>query len=120
MYKTLISPLFKLFNENTYPELDADEKNAFNSKHTSILREGVRFVPGGRFGKGRIIMTKTVDENFNDFFEKLIESLRFPGILSVDAHGFVETREGEPIFLFGSINSSIKLWNEEQTVLIQR
>ena len=113
MYKTLISPLFKLFNENTYPELDADEKNAFNSKYPSILREGVRFVPGGRFGKGRIIMTKTVDENFNDFFEKLIESLRFPGILSVDAHGFVETREGEPIFLFGSINSSIKLWNEE-------
>ena len=79
-------------------------------------------VPGGRFGKGRIIMTKHVDTifDFNEFFVELVDGLRFPGMFSVDAHGFVETEKGEPVFVFGSLNSSILLWNDEQTVFLER
>ena len=77
-------------------------------------------LPGGRFGKGRIIMTKHVDSSFHEFFNDLVEMLRFPGMFSVDAHGFVETEQGEPVFVFGSVNSSMLLWNDKQTVFIER
>ena len=120
MFKALIARVLRLFNEKMYPELDEDEKKAFNPKYTRILQESVKFVPGGRFNKGRIIMTKTVDDEFDRFFEQLIDTLRFPGMLSIDAHGFAQTKEGAPVFLFGSVNSSIKLWNGEQSVFIQR
>ena len=76
---------------------------------------------GGRFGKGRLVMTKHVDaENFNEFLKELIHWLRFPGMLSIDAHGFVQTKEGEPVFIFGSENSSIELWNGQQSIFMQR
>lgn len=76
---------------------------------------------GGRFGLGRIVMIKHVDaENFNEFLQELIRWLRFPGMLSIDAHGFVQTKEGEPVFIFGSQNSSIELWNGQQLVFMQR
>ena len=76
----------------------------------------------GRFGQGRIIMTKHVESTieFQDFLETLVDELRFPGIFSIDAHGFVETKSGEPVFIFGSVNSSIELWNKRQDVLLER
>ena len=67
----------------------------------SFSREGVRLVPGGRFGKGRIIMTKNIDEQeFDSFMEELIGRIRFPGTLSIDGHGFIQTKTGEPIYIF--------------------
>ena len=91
--------------------------NILNQK----FREGVSLVPGGKFGHGRIIMTKIVYERiFESFFVDLLEALRFPGILSVDAHGFVQTSTGEPVFIFGSLNSAIRLWNEKQSVFLER
>ena len=85
------------------------------------FREGVSVVPGGKFGHGRIIMTKILYERiFEDFFNDLLEALRFPGSLSVDAHGFVQTSSGEPVFIFGSLNSAIRLWNEKQSVFLKR
>lgn len=85
------------------------------------ISEGVKFLPGGRFGHGRIIMTKHVEaDEFNDFMDELVSWLRFPGMFSIDAHGFVQTKLGEPVFIFGSENSSIKLWNDKQSVFLQR
>ena len=57
---------------------------------------------GGRYGNGRIIMTKQVyEDSFESFLTQLVDWLgRFPGKLSLDAHGFVETSNGEPIFIF--------------------
>ena len=53
-------------------------------------------------GNGKILMTKTLrPEEFEKFMTRLIKWLRFPGILSIDAHGFVETKLGEPVFIFG-------------------
>ena len=77
---------------------------------------------GGRFAKGRIIMTKHIESTieFNDFMDSIIDLLRFPGMMSVDAHGFVQTKEGEPIFVYGSPNSAIKLWNGDQEVFLER
>ena len=76
---------------------------------------------GGRFGNGRIIMTKHLyNENFDEFFSDLLHWLRFPGLLRVDAHGFVQNSLEEPVFVFGSSNSSIRLWNEKQSVLLER
>ena len=72
-------------------------------------------------GNGKILMTKTLRaDEFEKFMERLIKWLRFPGILSIDAHGFVETKLGEPVFIFGSENSAIELWNGKQDVLLQR
>ena len=77
---------------------------------------------GGRFGQGRMIMTKNISDTreLNEFFDNLIDRLRTPGKISIDAHGFVQTKEGEPVFLFGSENSAIKLWNGEQSVFLER
>ena len=137
MFKALLKPIFELFDRDMLPELDNDEKDCIDMKHSSILRligekkyffneklrEGVKLIPtGGRFGNGRIIMTKNVhEESFKNFLTQLVDWLgRFPGKLSLDAHGFVETSKGEPIFIFGSVNSSILLWNEKQSVLLDR
>ena len=121
MFKTLIAPIFDLFEDNSLPILDDDEKNSMRPKFTSILYEGVKFQAGGKFGKGRIVMTKHVDSiDINEFFHNLIHAINFPGLLSIDAHGFVQTPEGEPIFLFGSPNSSIVLWDGEQEEFLQR
>ena len=38
MFKALMQPILTLFEENTYPELDPDEKQAIQNKHTRILR----------------------------------------------------------------------------------
>ena len=66
-------------------------------------------------------MTKHInDMEISDFMTNLLDALRFPGSLSVDAHGFAETKLGEPVFVFGSANSSIQLWNEKQSVLFKR
>ena len=77
---------------------------------------------GGRFANGRIIMTKHIESDieFNEFMDSIIDLLRFPGMMSVDAHGFVETKTGEPIFVYGSPNSAIKLWNDKQDVFLER
>ena len=76
---------------------------------------------GGRFGNGRIVMTKHVyEESFEQFFDDLLQWLRFPGLFSVDAHGFVQTKTGEPVFIFASPNSTIMLWNKRQSVLLDR
>ena len=121
MFKEIIAQLLDLFEENTSPILDEDEKKCIRVKYSNFFNEGVKFQPGGRFGKGRIVMTKHVDStDFNDFFYELITSIKFPGVFSIDAHGFVETSQGEPVFIFGSKNSSIPLWNEEQSVYLQR
>ena len=121
MFKTLIAPIFDLFENDIVPILDEDEKKSMRPKFTSILYEGVKFQAGGQFGKGRIVMTKHVDSiDINEFFHNLIHAINFPGLLSIDAHGFVQTPEGEPIFLFGSPNSSIYLWDGEQDAFLQR
>ena len=121
MFKKLIAPIFDLFETDTLPILDEDEKNSLQPKFTSIFYEGVKFQAGGKFGKGRIVMTKHVDSiDINEFFQDLIHAINFPGLFSIDAHGFVQTSEGEPIFLFGSPNSSIVLWNGEQDAFLQR
>ena len=87
----------------------------------SNSREGVKLIPGGRFGMGRIVMTKTIyPDTFNYFFDELIDWLRFPGKLSVDAHGFIEAKNGDAVFVFGSENSSIELWNKKQSVVLKR
>ena len=67
-------------------------------------------------------MTKIITDEFeiSEFMSDLIDTIRFPGALSCDAHGFCQTKEGEPIFIFGSPNSSILLWNEAQTVVLRR
>ena len=87
-----------------------------------IYREGVHLIPtGGRYDQGRIIMTKHINQiEISDFLTELLDGLRFPGSFSVDAHGFVETKLGEPVFVFGSTNSSILLWNDKQSVLLKR
>lgn len=67
-------------------------------------------------------MTKHVDStfDFNEFMRSLVDELRFPGMISIDAHGFVEAKDGSPVFVFGSCNSTIKLWNGEQSVFLER
>ena len=65
-------------------------------------------------------MTKTLqDINFEEFTTTLIDELRFPGSLSIDAHGFCQAKDGEAVFIFASPNSSIDLWNEQQHVLLR-
>ena len=88
---------------------------------TIIFREGVKLLNGGKFGNGRIVMTKTLNDNIDIgiFMTELLDAIRFPGELSLDAHGFCQTKKGEPIFIFGSLNSGIKLWNEKQSVLLR-
>ena len=121
MFKALIRPIIELFDANILPVLDEDEKKSIHNKHLSILEEGIKFLPGGRFGNGRIVMTKTVDAvDFNEFFYDLFTAISFPGLLSIDAHGFVESKDGEPVFLFGSKNSSILLWDDDQEVYLER
>ena len=121
MFKALFRPIIELFDADILPVLDEDEKKCIEHKHVSILNEGIRLVPGGRFGNGRIVMTKTVDAvDFNEFFYDLITAISFPGLLSVDAHGFVESKDGEPVFIFGSKNSSILLWDDDQSVYLER
>ena len=66
-------------------------------------------------------MTKHIEpELFNKFLDDLINWLRFPGKLTVDAHGFVQTGDGDCVFVFGSENSSIQLWNGDQAVFLKR
>ena len=66
-------------------------------------------------------MTKHIEpELFNNFLDDLIDWLRFPGKLTVDAHGFVQKKDGECVFVFGSENSSIELWNGDQSVVMKR
>ena len=86
-----------------------------------IFREGVKLLNGGKFGNGRIVMTKTLNDNIDIgiFMTELLDAIRFPGELSLDAHGFCQTKKGEPIFIFGSLNSGIKLWNDKQSVLLR-
>ena len=121
MFKALIRPIFELFDADILPVLDEDEKKSIEHKHVSILNEGIKLIPGGRFGNGRIVMTKTVDAvDFNEFFYDLITAISFPGLLSVDAHGFVQSKDGEPVFIFGSKNSSILLWDDDQSVYLER
>lgn len=82
-----------------------------------IYREGIRKIQSlGLFGNGRIVFTKLItdDLDVSDFLTELISKLRFPGKISFDAHGFLETSKGQPIFTFGSPNSAIILPNDKQ------
>ena len=76
----------------------------------------------GRFGLGRIMMTKHIENSIelDEFLTELINQLRFPGLLSIDGHGFMENKQNEVVFIFGSTNSSIRLWNTEQSVFLER
>ena len=38
MFKALLKPILELFDDNEYPVLDPDEKQAIQNKHTRILR----------------------------------------------------------------------------------
>ena len=83
----------------------------------------MRLIPtGGRYGNGRIVMTKNLesDTSVADFLIDLLGAIRFPGEVRLDAHGFVQSKEGEPVFVFGSPNSGIQFWNEKQSVLLRR
>ena len=77
---------------------------------------------GGKYGYGRIVMTKNLEAGTNvaDFLIDLLGAIRFPGELRLDAHGFVQTKEGEPVFVFGSPNSGIQFWNDKQSILLRR
>ena len=58
--------------------------------------------------------------NLQHFLSELIEQLRFSGLLSIDGYGFMEAKNGEPVFIYGSPNSTIRLWNGEQSVFLER
>ena len=38
MFKALLKPVFELFDRDVLPELDKDEADSVNMKHSSILR----------------------------------------------------------------------------------
>ena len=67
-------------------------------------------------------MTKIVHEDMDvaDFLTEVLDAVRFPGALSIDAHGFVQSKDDQPVFIFGSPNSSIMLWNDKQHVVLQK
>ena len=63
---------------------------------------------------------KDGENDIREFLQELINKLRFPGLLSIDGHGFMEDKTGEPVFIYGSPNSTIRLWNGEQNVFLER
>ena len=63
---------------------------------------------------------KDGENDIREFLRELIDKLRFPGLLSIDGHGFMEDKTGEPVFIYGSPNSTIRLWNCEQSVFLER
>lgn len=73
------------------------------------------------FGNGRIVFTKLItdDLDVSAFLTELILKLRFPGKISFDAHGFLETSKGQPVFTFGSANSAIILPNDKQVFTLR-
>ena len=58
--------------------------------------------------------------NFKEFMAELIYAIRFPALISVDANGFVQDKEDQPVFIFASPNSAILMPNKEQSLLLQR
>ena len=60
------------------------------------------------------------ENNLQHFLSELIGQLRWPGMFSIDAYGFMEAKNGEPVFIYGSPNSTIRLWNGEQCVFLER
>ena len=54
----------------------------------------------------------------SEFIIDLIKKLRFPGKIAFDAHGFVQTQKGEPVFIYGSLNSSIDI-SGKQSIMLQ-
>ena len=119
MFKALLKQIKNLF-DGEFPDLDEAEKKCMSAKNSPFLREKITFLPGGRFGKGQIVMTKTIDPDFQNFFSDFFYGLRIPGIFSIDAHGFVQNSDGEPVFIFGSKNSSIELWDGSQAIYLDR
>ena len=78
------------------------------------------FQRSGFYGNGLIELTKNVNhEETPAFVKKLVELVRFPCILRVDAHGFVREKADEITgFQFASQNSAIQLSNEKNHVLM--
>ena len=93
MFKALLKQIKNLF-DGEFPDLDEAEKKCMSAKNSPFLREKITFLPGGRFGKGQIVMTKTIDRDFQNFFRDFFYGLRIPGIFSIDAHGFVQNSDG--------------------------
>lgn len=120
MFKSVISHLFSDLDEK-FPELTQEERNVLSNKDSPILREGVRKIPnGGAHGYGRIIITKVVQEGttFQTVLLDLIEKIRFPCSITIDANGFMENHKGDIIFCFASPNTGLVLDTGKQTKVI--
>ena len=104
-----------------FPELLEEERNVLHNKDSPILKEGVRIIPSGwAHGFGRFIITKVVTDetSFKAFLSELVEKIRFPCSITIDANGFMENQKGDIIFCFASPNTGLRLDNEKQTKII--
>ena len=102
MFRNEMKFLFSDLSEK-FPELTKEERECMSNRESPILREGVRVIPtGGQSGKGRIIITKTIDANtvVSDEIWEICKKIRFPCHLRIDGNGFLENKKGDIIFLF--------------------
>ena len=67
------------------------------------------------FNNGIIEMTKNIShEESPAFVHSVLETIRFPCVVSVDAHGFIGEKSGKKLaFQFASLNSSLTLHNDK-------
>ena len=107
--------------EDKFPELTTEEREVLSHKESPILREGVRVIPnGGSHGFGRLVITKVIENEtiFSQFLSNLIEKIRFPCSVTIDANGFMENLKGDIIFCFSSPNTGVTLVDNKQTVVL--
>lgn len=84
-------------------------------KDLIFIREGVVIWPNAAtlFDNGVIEMTKNISHDESPaFVHSVLEAIRFPCVVRVDAHGFIGEKSGKVIgFQFASLASSLTLHN---------
>ena len=68
---------------------------------------------------GMLVITKTIEDgNPIEFLKTLIEIIDIPHRLSIDFAGFLTSKEGDTKFEFPSKGSSLLIFNERPTFLV--
>ena len=99
-------------------KLSEKEIVAIGSKSTPILKEGIKIIKNKH--NGWIICTKNIkDDIISSFLIELIKTLQFPTSFSLDFAGFLTDSEEEQVFVFPSQNSSLDLYNDAKSVLLE-
>ncbi len=117
MFQDVFEYLALLFKAEKL-ELSEKEIECIDNKDSPKLRDGITFI--SNHGNGQIVLTKTVDSNMEIgmFLSEVLKLLCvLPGIIAIDANGFVK-KDNDLVFTWASPGSGILLHNGKNKLLI--